>query len=113
MTDTDVELTQGVSQVTGSIVVPLADDMLKSKKMTIEDLIESTDQCIGIVLATICGIESECSWYYQVCTKCAGRIKLIAGRFFCPRCNQSRNAVPSSCTSDGYDRICKFHFVRS
>lgn len=43
MTDTDVELTQAVSQVTGSIVVPLADDMLKSKKMTIEDLIESTD----------------------------------------------------------------------
>jgi hypothetical protein len=50
-----VELTQGVSQVTGSIVVPLADDMLKSKKMTIEDLIESTDvRSLSILTIYLC-----------------------------------------------------------
>lgn len=40
-------------------------------------------QCQGIVLATICGIESEYNWYYQACTKCAGRVKTVAGRLYC------------------------------
>jgi hypothetical protein len=39
----DVEVTQGVSQVTGTVIVPLAEDMLQSRMMTIEDLIESSD----------------------------------------------------------------------
>lgn len=50
--------------------------------------------CIGVVLATICGIEYEYNWFYQACTKCAGRIKVIVGRMFCGRCNQSRNVFP-------------------
>jgi len=49
---------------------------------------------MGTVLATICGLETEYNWYYQACNKCAGRIKLIAGRMFCERCKQSRNAIP-------------------
>lgn len=47
-----------------------------------------------IILASICGIEPEYGWYYDACTKCAGRIKIISGRMFCPKCNQSRNVVP-------------------
>lgn len=39
----DVVLTQGVSQVSASTVVPLPEDMLQTKQMTIEDLIESFD----------------------------------------------------------------------
>jgi hypothetical protein len=49
---------------------------------------------VVIVLASIIGIEAEYSWYYDACTKCAGRIKIIAGKMFCSRCKQSRNAVP-------------------
>jgi len=33
----DVEVTQGVSKITGSLIVPLAEDMLQSRMMTIED----------------------------------------------------------------------------
>ncbi|KEH33752.1 DUF223 domain protein [Medicago truncatula] len=110
----DVEVTQGVSQITGSMIVPLAEDMLQSRMMTIEDLIESSYQCVVIVLASIIDIEAEYSWYYDACTKCAGRIKIIAGRMFCPRCNQSRNAVPSwrnygvKRTTDDPDLISQF-----
>lgn len=39
----DIAVSQGVSQFTGTMTVPLADDMLQSQMMTIEDLIESTD----------------------------------------------------------------------
>lgn len=87
-------MSQGLSQVTETLSVPLSDDMLKTQKMTIQDLIESSDQCHGVVLATICGIEGEFGWYYEACTKCAARVKIIAGSMFCPRCNQGRNVVP-------------------
>ncbi|KEH29259.1 replication factor-A carboxy-terminal domain protein [Medicago truncatula] len=80
--------------MSGSLIVPLADDMMNTKNMTIEDLIESTDLGNVIVFASICGIEPEYGWYYDACTKCAGRITIVAGRMFCPRCKQSRNAVP-------------------
>jgi len=33
----DVEVTQGVSKITGSLIFPLAKDMLQSRMMTIED----------------------------------------------------------------------------
>lgn len=90
----DVQVTQGVSQPTSSNVVSLADDLLQSRVMTIEDLIEASDQGCRVVHATIIGIESEYSWYYQACTKCAGRVKSVAGRLFYPKCNTGRNAVP-------------------
>lgn len=90
----DVVLTQGVIQVSASTVVPLPEDMLQTKQMSIEDLIESSDKCHGIVLASICGIEHEYNWYYKACAKCAARIKVISGRMFCGRCNQCKNAVP-------------------
>jgi hypothetical protein len=114
-----VQVSQGISQNATSTVVSLVDDMLNTKRMTIEDLIEATEvccvtlyglkldllnapfylfllfqQCQGIVLATICGIESEYSWYYQACTKCAGRVRTIASRLYCGKCNTGRNAVP-------------------
>lgn len=55
----DIAVSQGVSQFTWTMTVPLADDMLQSRMMTIEDLIESTDSCMGVVLATVCDIEAE------------------------------------------------------
>lgn len=47
-----------------------------------------------IVLATICGIESEYGWYYDSCTKCAARVKIVAGTMYYLRCKQGRNVVP-------------------
>ncbi|XP_024633955.1 uncharacterized protein [Medicago truncatula] len=89
----DVEVSQGVSQVSGLQIVPMSDDMLQLHMMMIEDIIESTDSCVAVVVATICDIEAEHWWYYEACTKCAGRVTIVAGRMFCGRCNQSRNAV--------------------
>jgi len=51
-------------------------------------------QCNVIVLAKICGIESEYGWYYDSCTKCAARVKIVAGKMYCSRCKQGRNVVP-------------------
>jgi len=39
----DVQVSQCVSQNTNSTVVSLVDDMLQTKRMTIEDLIEATE----------------------------------------------------------------------
>jgi hypothetical protein len=36
-------MTQGISQTSGSLLVPLADDLMQTKMMTIEDLIESQE----------------------------------------------------------------------
>jgi len=39
----DVEVSQGVSQVSGTQLLPMSDDMLQSRMMMIEDIIQSTD----------------------------------------------------------------------
>lgn len=39
----DVELTQVVSQMSGPTIVPLSDDLLQTQRMTIEDLIETSE----------------------------------------------------------------------
>jgi len=36
-------VTQGLSQASGTFMVPLADDQLQSRMMTIEELIESSE----------------------------------------------------------------------
>lgn len=43
MNGADVELTQVVSQMTGPTIISLADDLLQTQWMTIEDLIESSE----------------------------------------------------------------------
>jgi hypothetical protein len=43
----NVELTQVVSQLTGPPVISIADDLLQTQRMTIEDLIESTEVFLG------------------------------------------------------------------
>ena len=43
MNGANVELTQAVSQMTGPTIVSLADDLLQTQRMTIEDLIESSE----------------------------------------------------------------------
>lgn len=43
MNGADVELTQVVGQMTGPTIVSLADDLLQTQWMTIEDLIESSE----------------------------------------------------------------------
>ena len=43
MNGTEIDITQGVSQMSGPTIVPLADDLLQTQRMTIENLIESTE----------------------------------------------------------------------
>lgn len=58
MNEANVELTQVVSQMSGPVVVPLADDLLCTPRMTIEDLIESFEVCLYI-LQTILEMNSH------------------------------------------------------
>ncbi|MCI32207.1 replication protein A 70 kDa dna-binding subunit, partial [Trifolium medium] len=44
MNAANVELTQVVSQMTGPVVISVADDLRQTPRMTIEDLIESTQK---------------------------------------------------------------------
>jgi len=43
MNNEEVELTQGVSQMSAYLGVPISDDFLKTMRMTIENLIESSE----------------------------------------------------------------------
>ncbi|AES70840.2 hypothetical protein MTR_3g064000 [Medicago truncatula] len=54
------------AEMTGPIVVPLADDLLATPRTTIEDLIESTEKCVGAVLARTCELEVDIC-----CDKCS------------------------------------------
>jgi hypothetical protein len=52
----NVELTQVVSQVSGPVVLSVADDLLQTPRMTIKDLIESTEvviKCWGDLLIDV------------------------------------------------------------
>ncbi|WJX27735.1 DNA helicase [Trifolium repens] len=44
MNASEVQLTQGVSQVYAPITISLEDDLLTTKRMTTEDLIESDEE---------------------------------------------------------------------
>ncbi|MCH79270.1 replication factor A protein [Trifolium medium] len=81
----NVELTQGVSQMTGPVVVSLEDDLLQTPKMTIEDLIESTQAC---------ELDMDAGWFYQACTSCASRITFMGGQLYCGKCKLPRTVVP-------------------
>lgn len=43
MNSAEVQLNQGVSQMSGHTTVSLCEDLLNTKRMTIENLIESTE----------------------------------------------------------------------
>ncbi|KAK2364238.1 hypothetical protein QL285_089135 [Trifolium repens] len=90
----NVELTQVVSQLTGPPVISIADDLLQTQRMTIEDLIESTEKCCGSILAWACEFDTDSSWFYQACTKCASRINFVGGQLYCDKCKMPRTAVP-------------------
>ncbi|KAK2408870.1 hypothetical protein QL285_044347 [Trifolium repens] len=90
----NVELTQVVSQVSGPVVLSVADDLLQTPRMTIEDLIESTEKCVGSVLAVACEIDTDLSWFYQACSRCASRINYIGGQLYCEKCKIPRTAIP-------------------
>ncbi|KAK2454686.1 replication protein A 70 kDa DNA-binding subunit [Trifolium repens] len=94
MNDANVELTQVLSQVSGPAVLSVADDLMQTRRMTIEDLIESTEKCYGTVLAWACEIDNESGWFYQACTKCASRITFMGGQLYCVKCNMPRTAIP-------------------
>ncbi|KAK2410174.1 replication protein A 70 kDa DNA-binding subunit [Trifolium repens] len=79
MNAANVELTQVLSQVSGPPMLSIADDLLQTRRMTIEDLIESTEKCYGTVLAWACEIDNEPGWCYQACTRCASRITFMGG----------------------------------
>jgi predicted transglutaminase-like protease len=50
-----VQVTQGVSQPTSSNVVSLADDLIQSRMLTIEELIEALDvMCPDILCLQLC-----------------------------------------------------------
>ncbi|KAK2436210.1 replication protein A 70 kDa DNA-binding subunit B [Trifolium repens] len=90
----NVELTQVVRQVSGPVVLSVADDLLQTPRMTIEDLIESTEKCVGYVLAVACEIDTDSSWFYQACSRCASRINYIGGQLYCEKCKMPRTAIP-------------------
>jgi hypothetical protein len=115
----NVELTQVVSQMSGPMVLSVADDLLQTPRMTIEDLIDSTkvglyfkvvciighsdinicfillfQKCYGAVLAWTCEFDTDAGWFYQACTKCASRIDFMGGQLYCGKCKMPRTAVP-------------------
>ncbi|KAK2410175.1 replication protein A 70 kDa DNA-binding subunit [Trifolium repens] len=94
MNAANVELTQVLSQVSGPPMLSIADDLLQTRRMTIEDLIESTEKCYGTVLAWACEIDNEPGWCYQACTRCASRITFMGGQLYCVKCNVPRTSVP-------------------
>ncbi|PNX66943.1 replication A1-like protein, partial [Trifolium pratense] len=94
MNAANVELTQVVSQMSGPPVISVADDLLQTPRMTIEDLIESTEKCCGSVLAWACEFDMDAGWFYQACTRCASRINFVAGQLYCDKCKMPRTAVP-------------------
>ncbi|PNY15141.1 replication protein A 70 kDa DNA-binding subunit [Trifolium pratense] len=94
MNAANVELTQVVSQMSGPPVISVADDLLQTPRMTIEDLIESTQKCCGSVLAWGCEFDMDAGWFYQACTKCSSRISFVSGQLYCDKCKMPRTAVP-------------------
>ncbi|GAU43356.1 hypothetical protein TSUD_283110 [Trifolium subterraneum] len=88
MNAANVELTQVVSQMSGPVIVTVADDLLQTPRMTIEDLIESSQ-------ANIPGTTSFFVYNYLACTRCASRITFIAGQLYCEKCKMPRTAIPS------------------
>ncbi|XP_045821940.1 uncharacterized protein LOC123914810 [Trifolium pratense] len=90
----NVELTQVVSQMSGPTLLSIGDDLLQTPRMTIEDLIESTEKCYGSVLAWACEFDMDAGWFYQACTKCASRISFVAGQLYCDKCKMPRTAIP-------------------
>ncbi|KAK2428444.1 hypothetical protein QL285_026965 [Trifolium repens] len=90
----NVELTQVVSQVSGPVVFSVADDLLQTPRMTIEELIESAEKCVASVLAVACEIDTNLSWFYQACSRCASRINYIGGQLYCEKCKMPRTAIP-------------------
>jgi hypothetical protein len=53
MNAANVELTQVVSQVSGPVVLSIADDLLSTQRMTIEVLIESAEVIVNFELMCI------------------------------------------------------------
>ncbi|KAK2443692.1 replication protein A 70 kDa DNA-binding subunit [Trifolium repens] len=94
MNDANVQLTQVVSQMTGPPIISVADDLLQTQRMTIEDLIESTEKCFGAVLAWTCEFDTDLGWFYQACSKCSSRISFVGGQLYCEKCKMPRTALP-------------------
>ncbi|WJX95943.1 hypothetical protein P8452_77206 [Trifolium repens] len=94
MNASNVELTQGVSQMTGPTVISTADDLLQTPRMTIEDLIEANEKCHGSVLAWTCEFATDAGWFYHACTKCSSRISFMGGQLYCDKCRLPRTAIP-------------------
>ncbi|WJX67319.1 DNA helicase [Trifolium repens] len=51
-------------------------------------------KCIGSVLAMACEIDTDLSWFYQACSRCASRINYIGGQLYCEKCKMPRTAIP-------------------
>jgi len=121
--EADVALSQVMSQMSGPNMPTLADDLIQTPRMTIEDLIESTEvfihsirvhsyllckhillssfdrvyvlqKCVGSVLVRTCELETHLGWYYQACTKCASKVTTAAGSLYCDKCKMPRTAIP-------------------
>jgi len=45
MGNAEIRVTQGVSSISGHNTVPLSDDLLNTRRMSIEDLIEANEVC--------------------------------------------------------------------
>jgi len=69
----DVAVSQGVSQASGTQIVPMADDMLQSRMMMIEDIIESIDVsykffCDFIIYFSYWDTYKWCDSYMMYCS---------------------------------------------
>ncbi|MCI01814.1 replication protein A1-like protein, partial [Trifolium medium] len=95
MEGTERELTQSVSQLTGPTILSLEAELLQTPRMTILDLNESSERCVGTVLVRTCDIETAFGWYYQSCTTCSSKVTIRNGSIYCDKvCKQPRTSVP-------------------
>ncbi|GAU43970.1 hypothetical protein TSUD_283970 [Trifolium subterraneum] len=89
----NADVPEVVSQMTGPPLLSIADEILHTQRMTIEDLIEA-NECYGSVLAWACEFDTDAGWFYHACSKCASRINFISGQLYCDKCTMPRTAIP-------------------
>ncbi|RHN68283.1 hypothetical protein MtrunA17_Chr3g0112231 [Medicago truncatula] len=80
-----IQLTQGVSQVSMHSSMSLSDDLLKTKRMMIENLIESSE---------LCHVPNGVEWYFRSCTNCASLVTIFEVKLCCKKCSTCKSDVP-------------------
>ncbi|WJX89019.1 hypothetical protein P8452_71046 [Trifolium repens] len=63
-------------------------------RMNIANVELTQVKCVGSVLAVVCEIDTDSSWFYQACSRCASRINYIGGQLYSEKCKMPRTAIP-------------------